>query len=90
MKGVLECTMVTGSVDGDTFHAFVYSKLLPLLMPFNGKNPHSVVVMDNASIHHVDGIMDLITGVGALLFLSLTTKQDLQEWIHRCGIYNTN
>jgi transposase len=23
--------------------------------------------MDNASIHHVDGIMDLITGVGALL-----------------------
>ena len=46
--------------------------------------------MDNASIHHVDGIMDLITGVGALLFLSLTTKQDLQEWIHHCGIYNTN
>ena len=71
MKGVLECTMVTGSVDGDTFHAFVHSKLLPLLMlmPFNGKNPHSVVVMDNASIHHVDGIMDLITGVGALIFL---------------------
>ena len=67
MKGVLECTMVTGSVDGDTFHAFVHSKLLPLLMPFNGKNPHSVVVMDNASIHHVDGIMELITGVGALL-----------------------
>ena len=38
----------------------------------NGKNPHSVVIMDNASIHHVDGIMDLIAGVGALLiFLPL-------------------
>ena len=36
-------------------------------MPFNGKNPHSVVMIDNASIHHVDGIKDLITGVGALL-----------------------
>ena len=31
------------------------------------KNPHSIVIMDNASIRHVDGIMDLITGVGALL-----------------------
>ena len=67
MQGVLECTTVANSVDGDTFHSFVQSKLLPLLMPFDGRNPHSVVVMDNASIHHVDGIMDLITGVGALL-----------------------
>jgi hypothetical protein len=47
----------------------VHSTLLPLLMPFDGKNPHSIVVMDNydANVHHVDGIMDLITGVGALL-----------------------
>ena len=67
MKGVLECTTATNSVDGDTSYAFIHSKLLPLLMLFNGKNPHSVVIMDNASIHHVDGIMDLIAGVGALL-----------------------
>ena len=67
VEGVLECTTVTNSVDGDTFYTFVHSRLLPLLMPFNGKNPHSVVKMDNASIHHVDGIKDLITGVGALL-----------------------
>ena len=67
MQGVLECTMVSDSVNGDTFYAFLHSKLLPLLMPFDGKNPHSIVIMDNDSIHHVDGIMDLITGVGALL-----------------------
>ena len=67
MEGVLECTTVTGSVDGDTFFTFVHSKLLPLLMPFNGRNPHSVVIMDNASIHHVDGIIDLIVSVGALV-----------------------
>ena len=26
---------------------------------FNGINQHSIVVMDNASIHHVDGITEL-------------------------------
>ena len=37
------------------FYDFVQNNLLPHMMPFNGVNPHSVVVLDNASIHHVDG-----------------------------------
>jgi transposase len=36
-------------------------------MPFNGTNPRSVLVMDNASIHHLDRVHDIITGVGAKL-----------------------
>ena len=41
------------------------------IQPFNWINPHSVVIMDNASIHHVEGVIDLIENqVGArLLFL---------------------
>ena len=31
-------------------------------MPFNWSNPRSVVVMDNASIHHVDTVTRLIEG----------------------------
>ena len=69
-NGVLDCQVVTGGVDGDVFYDFVQSRLLPHLMPFNGVNPHSVVVLDNASIHHVDGIMTMVEDVGALvLFL---------------------
>ena len=36
------------------------SCLLPVLLPFNWINPRSVVVMDNASIHHVDAVAAII------------------------------
>lgn len=36
-------------------------------MPFDGSNPHSIVVLDNASVRHVDGIADIIQGCGALV-----------------------
>ena len=65
--GELDCKVVTGSVNGDVFYNFVQGNLLPHLMPFNGINPHSVVVLDNASIHHVDDIMSMVEEVGALV-----------------------
>lgn len=54
------------SVNGDVFEYFVRTTLLPLLMPYNGHNTHSVV-MDNASIHHLETVQDMILGVGALI-----------------------
>ena len=69
-SGLLDCHVIQGTADGDIFYDFVQNNLLPHLMPFNGVNPHSVVVLDNASIHHVDGIVSMIESVGALvLFL---------------------
>ena len=41
--------------------------ILPHLMPFSGENPHSIVVLDNAAIHHIDGIKRKIKEVGALV-----------------------
>ena len=45
-----------GNMNGDRFSKFIQECVLPILMPFNGSNPRSVVVMDNASIHHVNEI----------------------------------
>jgi len=42
-------------------------KLMPILMPFNGYNPRSVVIMDNCSIHHVDHVMALLQEIGVLI-----------------------
>lgn len=65
--GILECKTVVGSVNGEVFYNFVQTNLLPHLMTFNGSNPHSIVVMDNCSIHHVHGIAKMIHQAGALV-----------------------
>ena len=47
-----------------------FKNLQQILNPFNWSNYHSVVIMDNASIHHVHGVVDLIESQGArLIFL---------------------
>lgn len=71
LEGVHDVCLLEGSVNGEKFEEFIRSCLLPILQPFNGVNAHSVVIMDNASIHHVDGVTDLIENqAGArLLFL---------------------
>ena len=58
-EGIQDCYTVTGSVNGSQFSDFVQQALLPQLQPFDGVNARSVVVLDNASIHHVDGVVDL-------------------------------
>ena len=60
VEGIHDVYLAEGSVDGDKFEYFVKECLLPVLMNFNGINPRSVVVMDNASIHHVQQVIDLI------------------------------
>ena len=46
-----------GSVNGETFLEFVRRSLIPILLPFDGDNPRSIVVMDNASIHHIQEVL---------------------------------
>ena len=58
-------------MDGDTFYLFVQRTLLPTLLPLNGYNPNSVVIMENCSIHHVPEVIELIRSVETIVvFLS--------------------
>ena len=61
-----------GTVNGETFADFVPSCLQSFIQPFNWINPHSVIIMDKASIHQVERVVDMIQDqLGAcLLFLS--------------------
>ena len=67
MEGVNDIYLSDENVNGDVFEDFVRTTLLPVLMPFNGVNSHSVVVMDNCSVHHLDRVTDMISSVGALI-----------------------
>ena len=44
-----------------------YTQLLPILRPFDERSTNSVVVMDNASIYHVDDVIVAICSIGALV-----------------------
>ena len=43
--------------------------MLPILQPFDDRSPHSVVVLDNASIHKVREVIELLSGLGVIKFL---------------------
>ena len=65
--GVEDIYIHEGSVNGEIFLDFIRKCLLPLLMPFNGSNPNSIVILDNASVHKCEEAAEMINGVGALL-----------------------
>ena len=54
--GVEDLYLTEGSVNSDAFMEFVQQCLLPVLKPFNGQNTKSIVLLDNASIHHVETV----------------------------------
>ena len=69
VNGILDLQIVRGSVNGDIFMDFIQRVLLPNLMPFN---PNSVVLLDNCSVDHVEGVVDTIQEMGTIVhFLPL-------------------
>ena len=68
--GILAVELMKGSVNGDKFFDYVRGSLIPEMLPFDGRNPKSIAVMDNCSIHHVNAVTQLFKDGGILvLFL---------------------
>ena len=69
-SGIIASKITQTTMNGDTFFDFVRSSLLPMMQQFDGSSPHSILVMDNCSIHHVAEVKELFQGAGiVLLFL---------------------
>ena len=67
MKGIIAIKIIRGSVDGDVFYDFICTSLLTELLPFNGSNARSIVILDNCSVHHVDEVHQAVTDAGVLI-----------------------
>lgn len=77
IDGLLDTYITDHTIDGEEFCTFIERCLLPQLLPFNGTNPRSVVIMDNASIHHVEPAVELIEEHGAMLHFLPPYSPDL-------------
>ena len=68
MQGVLEMSFIEGGVCAETFKAFIEEKLISKLRPFNCVNSNSILIMDNASIHHAQDVVQLVESLGVLVY----------------------
>ena len=66
-RGIENIQVVQNTVNGDTFLHFVQNCVVPILQPFDGTNPRSIVVIDNATFHHVARVTKAIHQTGAIL-----------------------
>ena len=83
MSGMLDVYVTNGSVNADIFCEYAERCLLPYLLPYNGTNPNSVVVLDNAAIHHVDRVTELIEETGAIVMFLPPYSPDIMP-IEEC------
>ena len=68
--GVVASEIMDNTINGDRFFDFIRGKLLPMMRPFDGQSPNSVLVMDNCSIHHITEVKQFLQQSGILvLFL---------------------
>ena len=68
--GLLAYEFYKGTVNGETFLDFIQGVLIPEMMPFDGENPRSILILDNCSIHHVLPVCETLRESGILtLFL---------------------
>ena len=48
-NGIQDVYITQENTNGEIFLDFLFQCVLPILLPFDGQNPNSVIVMDNAS-----------------------------------------
>ncbi|PBK84533.1 hypothetical protein ARMGADRAFT_892107, partial [Armillaria gallica] len=56
--GIIAAKVVEGSFDRTKFISYLHESVLPLTSPYPG--PRSVLVLDNACIHHSQEIENLV------------------------------
>jgi len=92
IKGLLALETTSNLVNGDMFFDFSRATLIPEMLPFDGSNAKSIVIMDNCSIHHVQEVKDLFSVAGILVLYLPPYSPDLNpiemafSYINKCDV----
>ena len=65
--GILAKEVTTSSVNGDCFFDFVRGSLIPMMKPFDGHSPNSVLILDNCFVHNISEVTQLQTQAGIVV-----------------------
>jgi len=76
-SGLLAVELTKATVNGDNFFDFIRSTLIPLMRPFDGVSPHSVLIMDNCSVHHVNEVREVLQQAGIIVLFLPPYSPDL-------------
>lgn len=75
--GIVALELKTDTVNGDIFFYFLRGSLIPNMMPFDGMNPRSIIVMDNCTVHHVQAVKEILRQAGILVLYLPPYSPDL-------------
>ena len=75
--GIIALELFQGTLNGDRYLDFLRGTLIPEMQPFNGLSPQSVLVLDNCSVHHISGAIDLLREAGILVVFLPPYSPDL-------------
>ena len=74
---IVDFTTCARGVTADVFDRFLSDVLLPHVQPFKGVNPCSIVVSDNAMIHHAGDVIQDLEQAGLLVYYLPPYSPDL-------------
>ena len=66
-----------GNVNGERFLLWINNSVVSHLGSYTLREARSIVVMDNAAIHHVAGVREAIEATGAILVYTSSYSADL-------------
>ena len=76
-SSVLALKIKNGTVNGEDFFDFIRGELIPQMLPFDGQNHNSILVLDNCSIHHVHEVKQVLQSAGILTIFLPPYSPDL-------------
>lgn len=82
MEELVALELVDGNVNGEVFYDFIRGNLIPNMQVF--PNPHSVLILDNCSVHHTDEGTTLLQNAGIVTMYLPPYSPDLMPLEESC------